>query len=103
MSRIAQIKWNDVGNGPGVNVSVFMQGCHFHCKGCFNPNTWDFSSGTPADDTVIESVIAGLTKNDVQRNLSILGGEPLAPENREFVCKLIKKVREKYQDIQIWV
>lgn len=103
MSRIAEIKWNDVGNGPGINVSVFMQGCHFHCHGCFNSCTWDFNGGTLADDSTIDSIIAGLSKNNVKRNLSILGGEPLAPENRDFVYKLIQKVREKYPDIEIWM
>ena len=103
MSRIAEIKWNDVGNGPGINVSVFMQGCHFHCPGCFNSCTWDFNGGTLADDLTIDSIIAGLSKNNVKRNLSILGGEPLAPENRDFVYKLIQKVREKYPNIEIWM
>ena len=103
MSRIAEIKWNDVGNGPGINVSVFMQGCHFHCPGCFNSCTWDFNGGTLADDSTIDSIIAGLSKNNVKRNLSILGGEPLAPENRDFVYKLIQKVREKYPNIEIWM
>ena len=103
MARIANIKWNDVGNGPGVTVSVFMQGCHFHCKGCFNESTWDFDKGTLADINTINEVIEGLHKNKVQRNLSILGGEPLAPENRDFVCELIKNVRAVYPNIQIWV
>lgn len=103
MARIANIKWNDVGNGPGVTVSVFMQGCHFHCKGCFNQSTWDFNGGYLADDTVIANIIAGLSKNKVNRNLSILGGEPLAPENRDFVCELIKNVRKVYPNIQIWL
>lgn len=103
MSRIAKINWNDIGNGPGVNVSVFMQGCHFHCRGCFNQSTWDFNGGFPADDSVIEEVLKGISKNNVKRNLSILGGEPLAPENRNFVASLVKKVREKYPDIEIWM
>ena len=80
-----------------------MQGCHFHCPGCFNSCTWDFNGGTLADDSTIASIIAGLSKNNVKRNLSILGGEPLAPENRDFVYKLIQKVREKYPDIEIWM
>lgn len=80
-----------------------MQGCHFHCPGCFNSCTWDFNGGTLADDSTIDSIIAGLSKNNVKRNLSILGGEPLAPENRDFVYKLIQKVREKYPNIEIWM
>lgn len=80
-----------------------MQGCHFHCKGCFNSCTWDFNGGTLADDSTIDSIIEGLSKNKVKRNLSVLGGEPLAPENRDFVYELIKRVREKYPDIEIWI
>lgn len=80
-----------------------MQGCHFHCPGCFNSCTWDFNGGALADDSTIDSIITGLSKNNVKRNLSILGGEPLAPENRDFVYKLIQKVREKYPDIEIWI
>lgn len=103
MARIADIKWNDTGNGPGVNVSVFIQGCHFHCPGCFNPSTWSFDQGRPATDEEIQKILEGIGKSGINRNLSILGGEPLAPENRKFVAKLISETRKRYPLIQIWV
>ena len=103
MSRIADIKWNDTGNGPGINVSVFLQGCHFHCRGCFNQSTWDFNGGTETTDETIEKIVAGIGKGGIVRNLSILGGEPLALENRQFTSALIKAVRKSYPDIEIWL
>lgn len=103
MSRIADIKWNDTGNGPGVNVSVFMQGCHFHCNGCFNRSTWDFEDGTEATGETIERIVEGIGKGGIARNLSILGGEPLAPENRQFTSALVEAVRKSYPNIEIWL
>lgn len=103
MSRIADIKWNDTGNGPGINVSVFLQGCHFHCKGCFNQSTWNFDGGTEATGETISEIIEGIGRSGVVRNLSILGGEPLALENRGFTYALVKAARGAYPNIEIWL
>ena len=103
MSRIADIKWNDTGNGPGVNVSVFLQGCHFHCEGCFNRSTWDFGGGREATEETVEEIIEGIGKGGIARNLSVLGGEPLAPENRAFTRELAEAARKAYPGIEIWL
>ena len=95
------IRKMDISNGPGVRVSVFMQGCEFHCKNCFNPETWSFTAGKDFDDSVIEEVLS-LANHDHIRGLSILGGEPMHPKNIEGTTKLAKAFKEKYPDKDIW-
>lgn len=103
MTRIAKINKNDVVNGIGVCVSVFVQGCHFHCKGCFNSSTWDFDGGYEIPENFESDILKAISKNGIQRNFSVLGGEPLCPENRVFVRDLITKVRQTYPTIKIFV
>ena len=101
--RIADIKPNDVVDGEGICVSVWLQGCPHHCKGCHNPETWNFSGGIEYDqDMLIFKIIKLLKKNNIKRDLSILGGEPLCPENRDFTKNLAKAVKEAYNDIKIY-
>ena len=94
---------NDTANGTGFHVSFFVQGCPHRCKGCFNPETWDFNGGAPYTDDVKEEIISAIGANGVQRNLSILGGEPLASENLYMVSDLIKAVKEAYPNIKIYL
>ena len=101
--RYAKINPNDVANGEGICVSLFVQGCPHRCKGCFNPETWDFEGGFEFTDREMNYILEALTLSGVQRNFSILGGEPLAPWNKETVLKIIKTVREKYKDIKIYL
>lgn len=103
MTRIAKINKNDVANGIGVCVSVFVQGCHFHCKGCFNSSTWEFDGGYEIPENFESDILKAISKNGIQRNFSVLGGEPLCPENRAFVCNLVKKIRQTYPTIKIFV
>ncbi len=91
----------DISNGPGVRVSIFFQGCEFHCKNCFNPETWNFDKGEEFTDEVIEKVL-DLCKEDHIAGLSILGGEPMHPKNIEGTTKLAKAFKEKYPDKTIW-
>lgn len=101
---IGKINKCDTGNGKGVRVSVFISGCPHHCKGCFNPETWDYAYGIEYTDKVYQEIKEALNKPYIQ-GLSILGGEPLAPSNREEVLSLIKKVRQvfgKTKDIFLW-
>ena len=81
----------------GVSVSLFLQGCHFHCKGCHNPEAWDFEGGDAwYEDELIQTIIDAIAANGIQRNLSILGGEPLdTDDKREFVKQLIYKTKNK--------
>ena len=103
MIRIAGINENDMVNGEGVSVSLFLQGCPFHCKGCHNPETWNPECGNAwYEDELIEHIIELIGANEVKRNLSILGGEPLdTDDKREFVKQLIYKVKNKYPNIKI--
>ena len=97
-----KIRKMDISNGPGVRVSVFMQGCVFNCKNCFNPETHDFNGGNDFTDETIEKIL-DLCKNDYIVGLSILGGEPLHPKNIEGSTNLAKKFKETYPNKNIWV
>ena len=100
--RYNKIRKMDISNGPGVRVSIFFQGCHFHCPGCFNPETWDFDGGKEFNDEVINHIL-DLCNNEVISGLSILGGEPLNPKNIEGSTKLAKLFKEKYPHKTIWL
>ena len=99
--RYNKIRKMDISNGPGVRVSVFMQGCAFHCKNCFNPETWDFKQGKEFTDEIIDKVLE-LASKDFIIGLSILGGEPMHPNNIEGTTKLAKSFKEKYPNKTIW-
>lgn len=100
--RYNKIRKMDISNGPGIRVSIFMQGCTFNCKNCFNKETHDFNGGKEFDDEVIDKVIE-LAKPDYIVGLSILGGEPLHPKNIEGTTKLAKKFKSVYPNKNIWV
>ena len=100
--RYNKIRKMDISNGPGIRVSIFMQGCTFNCKNCFNKETHDFNGGKEFTDEVIDKVIE-LAKPDHIVGLSILGGEPLHPKNIEGTTKLAKKFKSVYPDKNIWV
>ena len=92
--RYNTIRKMDISNGPGVRVSVFMQGCSFHCENCFNPETWDFKAGKEFTDETIEQVLELCAPNHI-KGLSILGGEPMNPQNIEGTTKFIIVVDAK--------
>ena len=96
-----RIRKMDIANGPGVRVSIFFQGCEFHCKNCFNPETWDFDAGKEFTNEVIEHIIE-LCNKDYITGLSILGGEPLHPKNIKGTLNLVKKFKEQYPNKTIW-
>ena len=100
--RYNKIRKMDISNGPGVRVSIFFQGCQFHCEGCFNTETWDFNGGKEFNDEVINHVI-DLCNKDYIVGLSILGGEPLHPKNILGVTSLCKAFKEEYPDKTIWL
>lgn len=93
---------NDVVNGQNVCVSLWVQGCPFHCKGCHNPQTWDFDGGYE-DKEILDKIFKALTANNIKRNFSVLGGEPLCQSNREEVAEIIAKVRESFPEIKIYI
>lgn len=100
--RYNKIRKMDISNGPGVRVSIFMQGCTFNCKNCFNPETHDFAGGTEFTDETIKHVLK-LCENDYIQGLSILGGEPMHPKNIEGTGKLAKAFKEKFPNKTVWV
>ena len=99
--RYNLIRKMDISNGPGVRVSIFMQGCAFHCKNCFNPETWDFKGGKEFTDETIEKVL-DLCNKDQVKGLSILGGEPMHPTNIDGTTKLAKAFKQRYPNKDIW-
>ena len=97
-----KIRKMDIADGPGVRVSIFMQGCTFNCKNCFNPETHDFAGGKEFTDETIEHILE-LSNKDTIEGLSILGGEPMHPKNIEGTTKLVKAFKEKFPQKNIWV
>lgn len=101
--RYASIRDMDISNGEGIGIALFVQGCHFHCRGCFNQETWDFSGGKPWNDET-QNLFIELANKPYIKRISILGGEPLCDENVECVLDLITKIRDIYKsDKKIWL
>jgi len=99
--KYADIKKYDISNGVGVRVSLFVSGCNHHCKGCFNPEAWDFNYGKDFTDGTINEIIEALEPSYIN-GLSLLGGEPLDIKNQESILKLLRKVKEVYPEKSIW-
>lgn len=97
----ATIKWTDIANGEGVRVSLFVSGCTHRCKNCFNEIAWDFHYGKPFDETVETEIIKALSSAYIA-GLSLLGGEPLEPQNQEALLPFVKKVKALYPNKTIW-
>ena len=100
--RYASIRELDISNGEGVGVALFVQGCHFHCYNCFNPNTWDFNGGKEWTQDTEDKLIELANKSYIKR-LSILGGEPLANENLDGVLHLVNRFRLLFPNKSIWI
>lgn len=92
----------DISNGEGVGVALFVQGCHFHCNNCFNPETWDFDDGKEWTEEVKNKFLELANRPYIKR-ISILGGEPLAEENLDDVLDLINKFRLSSPKKSIWI
>ena len=100
--RYAKIRKMDISNGPGVRVSLFVQGCTFNCKNCFNPETHDFNGGKEFTDETMTELLNLCQKEQIQ-GLSLLGGEPLHPKNIETTTKIAQKFKETYPKKNLWV
>ena len=97
----ALIRENDIANGPGVRTSLFVSGCRHHCKGCFNPETWNFNYGSLFTQNEIDQIIQATEPSFVD-GLTLLGGEPLEPENQEGLIELLKQFKQKLPNKTVW-
>lgn len=95
------IKKNDIANGKGVRVTLFVSGCTNHCKNCFQPETWNFDYGKPYTKETEDEVIDALKPSHIS-GLTLLGGEPFEPENQRELVKLLRRVREELPEKNIW-
>lgn len=100
--RYAQIRSMDISNGEGVGVSLFVQGCPFHCKNCFNSDTWDFNGGKEWTEETKNKFMELIDRPYIKR-VSFLGGECLANQNLDEVLKLVKQIRISYPEKTIWL
>ena len=96
-----ELKKCDIANGIGVRVTLFVSGCTNRCPGCFQPQTWDFRYGKPFTDETKEEIFAELDKSYVD-GLTLLGGEPIEPENQRTLLPLLREVRQKYPGKTVW-
>lgn len=100
--RYAQIRSMDISNGEGVGVSLFVQGCPFHCKNCFNSETWDFNGGKEWTEKIKNKFMELIDRPYIKR-VSFLGGECLAEQNLDEVLKLTQQIRNSFPDKTIWL
>ena len=96
------IKKFDISNGEGIRTSVFVSGCRNRCKNCFQPQTWDFNYGKEFDDSAKKTVFDALANPSV-RGLTVLGGEPMEPENQRELLPFLKEVKARYPEKSIWL
>lgn len=94
---------NDFINGQKVCVSFWCAGCPHHCPGCHNQEMWDFNGGKEVPSDIKGQIIKAISANGIQRNFSVLGGEPLCPQNTELVHSLVTAVRIAYPHIKIFL
>ena len=100
--RYASIRKLDISNGEGLGVTLFTQGCPFHCKNCFNPETHDFDGGKEYTADIKNAILSLISRTQIKR-FSILGGEPLIERNKEDMIDLCSSIKEIRPDIKIWV
>lgn len=103
MMKYSGLILNDITAAPGLCVSFFTQGCPHRCKGCHNPETWEFGRGKEFTSTTLETIITGLTAQGIQRNLCIMGGEPLCEENAFLTCLVIGEVKRRVPNTKIYI
>lgn len=101
--QYAGIIKNDFSAASGVSVTFFTQGCPHRCKGCHNPETWDFNGGKEFTPKVLEEIVEALTANNITRSLCIMGGEPLCEENLFLTNLVISHIREKVPGVKVYV
>lgn len=102
--KYAAIKANDIVDiDEGICVSFWTQGCPHRCKGCHNPETWDFNGGIEFTEETMQELIKLINANGIHREFSILGGEPLCPQNILLVSSIVARVKKEYPNIRIFL
>ena len=101
--RYAGLIKDDTAAGPGLCVTFFTQGCPHRCAGCHNPETWDFNGGMEFHPDIIKEIVDALTDRGIKRNLCIMGGEPLCPENEFLTMLVVLEVKARVPDLQIYL
>ena len=101
--KYAGINYNDMSAAPGISVSVFLQGCPHHCKGCHNPETWDFNGGKEFGYDTLQNIVDGIDANNIQRTLAIMGGEPLCEENAFLTLLIIEEVKKRKPNTRVYI
>lgn len=96
------IKYNDVADGPGIRISLFVSGCTNHCEGCFNKDTWSFDNGEPFTNKTIDEILDNLQLVRYT-GITILGGEPFELQNQPVVLDFMKKVKARFPEKTIWM
>ena len=96
------LKKFDIANGEGIRTSLFVSGCRNRCKNCFQPETWDFNYGRPFDEEAKKEIFDSMRSSSV-RGITILGGEPMEPENQREILPLLREFREKFPDKTVWL
>lgn len=101
--RYAGIIKNDFAAAPGVCLSFFVQGCPIRCKGCHNPEAWDFEGGKEFTNDTLTEIYEGLKANGIERTLCIMGGEPLCEDNSFLTLLVITEMKKLIPDLKVWV
>lgn len=96
-----EIKKNDIANGLGIRTTLFVSGCTHQCKGCFQPQTWNFAYGKAFTHDVENAILASLEPYYIS-GLTLLGGEPFEPRNQEDLLAFLHRVKEAYPKKNIW-
>ena len=95
------IKFCDIANGIGIRTVLFVSGCTHHCKGCFQPETWDFDYGQPYTEETEQAILASLAPSYIH-GLTLLGGEPMEPDNQRALLPLLRRIRAEYPTKTVW-
>ena len=99
--KYSEIKYCDIANGEGVRTTLFVSGCRLHCPGCFNQEAQDFAAGEEFSPEVAERILESLEPSYID-GLTLLGGEPMEPENQRGLVEFVERVKERFPDKGIW-
>ena len=101
--RYAGIIKNDTSAGDGICVTLFVQGCHRRCKGCHNPETWDYDGGMEFTPEIPGKIVDALRANDIKRSFCIMGGEPLCENNLFLTTMILQYVKLRLPDVKVYI